>query len=258
MATGDFTTLKELRDRTGAGMVDCQNALTEANGDITQAVELLRKKGLEKAGKKADRTANEGTIAIARSADAVAVVALGCETDFVGRNADFIAAAQALADTLLGQTEADFAAFADAKIKNELTVKIGEKLQLNAAERLSGAVVGSYLHSNRKVAAAVVLDGGSETLATDLAMHVAASSPRYLAPDNVPADEVEQEKAIYREQMQGEGKPAEIIEKALTGKLNKFYGEVCLLKQPFVKDDSQTVEQILGGASITAFKRFTL
>ncbi len=241
----DIKIIKKLRERTGAGMVDCQKALAEAAGDLDKAVEILRKKGLEKAGKKAERETQEGLIAIAQQDQKVALVTLNCETDFVARNQEFIKAVNDLAQELLISDPEEFKKWAEAKIKNELIIKIGENIQLGDFVVLTGEVIGSYLHSNKKVAALVILSGGDQALAIDLAMQVAAMSPKYLEPAAVPADEIEKEKEIYREQLKNEGKPENVIAKIIEGKLNKFYSEVCLLKQPFIKDDEITVEQLI-------------
>lgn len=248
--------IKQLRERTGAGMTDCQKALVQANDDFNVAIELLRKKGLEKADKKAERTTKEGVIALAITPDKIAAVTLTCETDFVARNQEFLAAVQELANQLLTLPADQFAAVADAKIKNELIVKIGENMQLGAHGVTTGAVLGSYLHSNRKAAAVVALAGGTPELANDIAMHITAMSPKYLNPADVPAAELEKEKEIYRAQLKEEGKPDEIIEKALGGKVNKFYAEACLLKQQFIKDEDRTIEQLLNGVKITSFARY--
>ncbi|MEK7139185.1 MAG: translation elongation factor Ts [Patescibacteria group bacterium] len=252
-------TIKQLRERTGAGMVDCQKALAATNGDMTAAIDQLRKQGLEKAGKKAERSTAEGVIAVAKNAAAVAVVGLACETDFVARNADFVVAAQTLSDQLLASGDvAAFSPVANQKITGELMVKIGENMKLACADYVTGANVGSYLHSNQKIAAVVALSGGSADLAADLAMHVAASAPQYLAGADVPAEVVAKEREIYAEQMAGENKPAEVLVKIIDGKLNKFYAEVCLVKQPFVKDDSQTIEQLLGDVKVEKFARYQI
>lgn len=257
MSTLDL--IKKLRERTGAGMVDCQKALTEAAGDFDTAVELLRKKGLEKAGKKAERSTAEGVIALAASDGVVAVVGLACETDFVARNEDFIQSTQELAGELAASGDVvAFSAAADQKIASELIVKIGENIKLACADVVRGSVIGSYLHSNKKIAAAVALSGGTAELANDVAMHVAAMAPKYLRQADVPAAEIEKEKEIYREQMAGDSKPAEVIAKIIEGKLNKFYSEVCLLDQPFVKDDSQAVGQLLGDIAVEQFVRYQI
>jgi elongation factor Ts len=257
----DLQTVKQLREQTGAGMMDCQKALAEAGGDLSQAVEILRKKGLEKAGKKAERSTKEGLIALAKEGNKVAVVGLACETDFVARNEDFIQAVKEMSQKLLTTDLESFKTWAEEKIKNELIVKIGENMRLSASEVLIGEVIGTYLHSNKKVAAAVVLTGGSEELAVDLAMQVTAMSPKYLKPEDIPAEELAKEKEIYREQMAAQGvdnKPEVVKEKIIEGKLGKYYAEVCLLKQQFIKDDKMTVEQLLDEAEVVKFSRYSI
>ncbi|MFA4871606.1 MAG: translation elongation factor Ts [Patescibacteria group bacterium] len=270
----DTQTIVKLREQTGAGIGDCQKALEEAGGELTKAVEILRKSGEIKAAKKSDRSANEGVIAIARdglaSLDAsrsrqkVAAVVLNCETDFVARNDDFIKTADKLAQKLLESNIEEFGSWAEAVIKNELAVKIGENIKLSRYEILSGAVIGSYLHSNKKVAAVVVLTGGSDALAGDIAMHVAAMNPLYLDIQDIPPAVLEKEKEIYREQLKQRGKPAStqrgepenIWAKIIEGKLAKYYEDNCLLKQVFIKDEDKKIADLLSGVSIKQFSRY--
>ncbi len=256
----NLQTITTLRQMTGAGMVDCQKALAEVNGDLDQAVEILRKKGEAKAAKKADRVAKEGLIAFKGDTQKVAVIALNCETDFVSRGEDFINAVNEMVEKLYNEGDAGFAAWADAKIKGELIVKIGENIQLNSAEIVTGEVVGTYLHSNKKAAAIVVLKGGTPELASEVGMQAVAMSPAYLNPSDVPADILAKEKEIYLEQLKNEGKPADIAEKIVGGKINKFYEENCLNKQSFIKDDKMSVEKYLEskGATIVSFKRYQI
>ena len=250
--------VKKLRELTGAGMMDCSQCLEEAANDMDKAIEILRKKGLEKAGKKSERVTNEGLVAMAQDGKKIAVASLLCETDFVARNEIFVAAVDEFADKLLTTPEEEFKTWAQDKITDELIVKIGENLQLGDFGVIEGEVIGKYLHADKKQAAVVVLDGGAEELANDVAMQVVAMSPDYLVPEEVPADILEKEKDVYREQMKNEGKPEEVIEKIILGKLNKFYSEVCLVKQPFIKDDKQTIEQILGEAKAVKFARYRI
>ncbi|MFA5029470.1 MAG: translation elongation factor Ts [Patescibacteria group bacterium] len=254
----DLSTISQLREKTGAGIGDCKRALEEAGGEIDKAIEILRKKGEIKAAKKSDRATNEGLVAIIRSGARIAVASLACETDFVARNDDFIQAANQLAAKLLDTPKAEFVSWAEQVIKNELIVKIGENIKLGDYGVFSGAVLGSYLHSNKKVAAVVVLDGGSDELASELAMQVAALSPKYLQPADIPAPELEKEKEIYRENLKNEGKPENMFDKIIEGKLAKYYEEVCLQSQVFIKDDSQKISDLLvaAGASVKEFKRF--
>lgn len=258
----DIAQIKQLRDITGAGMSDCQNALAEANGDMEKAVESLRKKGQKIADKKSSRTASEGVIAISRNGNKVAVASVNCETDFVARNDGFINNVQEFADKLVNTSKEEFQAWAEDKIKNELIVKIGENLQLGKFDVIEGNVIGFYLHSNRKIASVVSLTGGNDEMARDIAMHATAMNPQYLRPEDIPSDVIEKEKDIYREQLKAEGKPENMIENILAGKVEKFYKDVCLIKQAFVKDDKMSIEQFLKSAgsdvTIDKFTRYSL
>lgn len=259
----DVKLIMKLRQTTGAGMVDCQNALTEANGNFDQAVEILRKRGEAKAAKKADRETKEGLIAFASKDNRLAVVQVACETDFVARNEDFIKTVNSYAERLLNMNLEEFKAWVETEIKNTLIVKIGENIKLIDARLYENEpVIGKYLHSNHKAAAVVVLSAGTPEVANDIAMQVVAMSPEYLNPESVPADVIAKEKEIYIEQLKKENKPDTIIEKIVSGKLNKFYEEVCLTKQLFIKDDKITVEKYLEmkapGAKIVKFDKFAL
>ncbi len=252
--------VKKIRQITGAGMVDVNKALTEANGDETLAIEILRKAGSKMAAKKADRVAKEGVLAIAKADSKVAVVELNCETDFVGRNPDFIAAVNVFAEKLLELGETEFATWANDEITNQLIVKIGENLVLGRYAIFEGENIGSYLHSNKKVVGIAVLKGGDQTLANDVAMHIAAMAPRYLQPAEVEAEVLDKEKEIYAEQLKAEGKPEAMLEKIMVGKVEKFYTEVCLVKQAFIKDDKKSIEKLLAenNASLEKFAYYSL
>ncbi len=258
----DLSQIKQLRDTTGAPMNDCQAALTESNGDMEKAIEILRKKGQKMADKKSSRVAKEGVISITKKDKKVAIVSLNCETDFVARNQDFINVVQEFADKLIDSKIEDFEIWANDKIKNELIVKIGENLQLGKCDIVEGSVIGHYLHSNKKIATIVVLSAGNEELAKDIAMHITAMSPQYLSPEDVPAEILEKEKEIYKEQLKTEGKPENIIENILNGKVEKFYKENCLTKQAFIKDDKISIEQLLKNSGenikIEKFTRYSL
>lgn len=259
----DLQTISQLREKTGAGVGDCQKALVEAEGDLTKAIEILRQKGEIKAAKKSDRATKEGVIALAQAPGKVAVVAINCETDFVARNVDFIEAVNGYAQKLLTADEAAaFKTWLTEEIKRELVIKIGENLQLSQVEILTGSVLGVYLHANKKLAAVVALEGGSESLANDLAMQVAAMAPKYLSPENVAVEELVKEKEIYQAQLKQENKPEAIWDKIIAGKLNKFYEEVCLLNQIYIKDESKKVSQLLSEAgdkaAIKFFQRFQI
>lgn len=256
--------IKKLRDQTGAGIVDIKKALDEAGNDETKAVEILRKSGQKIAAKKAERSTNEGLVALLKEGNRAGIVALACETDFVARNENFIAAVNQFAKRLLEKGKDGFDKWAAEEIQNNLIVKIGENIKLGAYDIVESGlageneIMGCYLHANNKIAAVVVLENGDEFKAKEVAMHVAAMDPLYLKPEEIPAEILEKEKEIYREQLKKEGKPAEMLEKILAGKLQKFYAEVCLLKQPYIKDDKLSIEKYLDGAEIKKFVRISL
>lgn len=262
----DSKLVMQLRAQTGAGVLDAKKALEETGGNLEQAIDFLRKKGAVKAAAKAERETKEGIIALVKQGNKVAVVQLACETDFVARNSDFVNTADEFAKKLLNVSKEEFKTWAEEKIKNELVVKIGENIQLGQFDVHTGEVLGTYLHSNKKVAAVVALSGGTEELANDLAMQVTAMSPKYLRPQDVPAEELAKEKEICREQLKKEGKPENILEKIVEGKLNKYYEEVCLLKQVYIKDEDLTIEKLLAQAaaqtgreiSVESFARYSL
>ena len=251
----DVKLISQLRDKTGAGLGDCKAALEEVGGDLDKALEVMRKKGEVKAAKKADRATKEGIVAIAKSGNKTAVVALACETDFVSRGEAFQSAVNAMADKLLNFSSEEFKVWADEQIK-DLVLKIGENIQLSNYGVFDGAVVGQYIHSNKKVAGITVLNSGDQAVADDIAMQIAAMSPRWLKPEEVDADILAKEKEIYREQLLGEGKPEAMIEKITEGKLAKFYEENCLLNQVFIKDDSKKIKDLLAGAEIVSWAKF--
>ncbi|HXZ60702.1 MAG TPA: translation elongation factor Ts [Steroidobacteraceae bacterium] len=262
-------TVKQLRERTGAGMMECKKALVETKGDLDAAAELMRRQGLAKADKKAARIAAEGVVMIAKGSDArtAAMVEVNCETDFVARGPDFRAFAQAVAESALAARPADLAALAEARLssgesveqrRRELVAKIGENISvrrfvvMTAPEQL-----GAYVHGTR-IGALVAVRGGDASLAYDLAMHVAASNPRYLSAAQVPADVVAKEREILTSQAQGEGKPPEIVAKMVEGRLRKALSEISLTGQAFIKDLDVTIEKLLKGAKaeVVAFERF--
>ena len=261
--------VKQLRERTGAGMMECKKALVETKGDLDAAAELMRKQGLAKADKKAARVAAEGVVAMARSGDAraAALVEVNCETDFVAREQDFRAFAQAVADCALALRPADLAALGESRLasgesveerRRNLVAKIGENISVRRfAVLTSPGHLGAYVHGTR-IGALTALEGGTASLAHDLAMHVAASNPRYLSAEQVPAAVVAKEREILTSQAQGEGKPPEIVAKMVEGRLRKVLGEITLAGQPFVKDPDVTVEKLLkgAGARVLAFERF--
>ncbi len=265
--------IAELRARTGAGMMDCKKALEEADGDMERAGEILRKKGIAKAEKRASRDAAEGTIVIEVSADGAAMVELNSETDFVARNESFQALARRLAEHALtvspvGVTREAFLAetMADGKTV-EATVKevsgtIGEAMTVKRVARFGGAV-GEYRHFNSQVGVLVEIDGAlgdeARAVAREIALHVASADPLAVTTDDIPAELIDRERRIAEEQVAAEGKPEAIRGKIVEGKVRKFAAERALMEQPFIKDESKTVAQLLAGvpgARVVRFVRF--
>ena len=264
--------VKQLRERTGAGMMECKKALVETGGDLEAAAEIMRKSGLAKADKKAARVAAEGRIAFAGSSDGRTgvLVEVNCETDFVAREGDFVAFADDVAKLALASGARSIEALLAAKGGDGITLeerrrvliaKIGENLSVRRLERLSApTVLGSYLHGAR-IGALVALDHGdaalAKELAKDLAMHVAAINPQYLDSSSVAPEHLAKEREILMAQAAAEGKPPAIVEKMVEGRLRKFLAEITLLGQPFVKDPDVTVEKLLkqAGAKIIDFAR---
>jgi elongation factor Ts len=256
--------VRQLRERTGAGMMECKRALVEVNGDLDAAAELMRKQGLAKADKKASRVAAEGVIATATSADgrAAVLVEINCETDFVARGDDFTGFARDVAAVTLAAKPADVEALGAQKLPSGETVdekrralisKLGENISLRRFERVeTTGLLGSYLHGTR-IGTLVAIEGGDAQLAKDLAMHVAASNPRYLTAAEVPAEDVAKERDIRVDIMKNDeknkGKPDAILVKIVEGGLNKWLGEITLLGQPFVKDDRLSIEKLVKGAN---------
>lgn len=260
--------VKELRERTGAGMMECKKALVEVGGDIEIAIEHMRKTGLAKADKKAGRIAAEGLIAFKASDDSkkAAMVEVNCETDFVTKGDDFKNFSSAVAQTALDNQPADVDALlaltmdggsSVADTTKTLIAKIGENTNVRRlATRATDGVLGVYMHSGR-IGVMVELQGGDEALAKDIAMHVAASKPSCVSEADVSAELIEKEKEIFTAQAAESGKPPEIVEKMVSGRIKKFLKEVTLLGQPFVKNPDQTVEQLLkaAGATVVGFDR---
>lgn len=263
--------VKELRERTGAGMMECKKALEASKGDIEVAIEELRKSGAAKAGKKAGRTAAEGAVVIAAASDnkSAVIVEVNSETDFVARDENFTGFVKAVGETARQSKALDVAALAAVKLHGsdktveearlELVTKVGENVQLRRLQHTSSnaAYVGSYLHGSR-IGVVVELDAVNEELARDIAMHVAASRPLVVSPDQVPQDLIAKEQEIFTAQAATSGKPKEIIEKMVVGRLKKFLDEVSLTGQPFVKDPDMTVGTLLAKnkANVLAFYRY--
>jgi len=255
--------VKELRERTGLGMMDCKKALVEAGGDMEKAIEDLRKASGLKAAKKAGRTAAEG-IVISRVAqdNSYAVVAeINSETDFVARDDSFLAYAARVADQAFSNREANVEKLlADGleDARSALVQKIGENINLRRVTLVEADVVDTYVHSNNRIAVLVALKGGDAGLARDIAMHVAAANPMVVRASDVPADVLDKEREIYSAQAAESGKPAEIVAKMVDGRIRKYVSEITLLEQQFVKDPEQTIAALLkkAGADLVSFVRY--
>ena len=264
-------TVKELRERTGAGMMDCKKALQEADGDIEKAIEDMRKSGMAKAAKKAGRVAAEGLVVIKQNTESsqVVIAEINSETDFVAKDESFISFCDQVAtciladqpadiDTLMGCTVADSGQTVEEK-RQQLVAKIGENTGIRRFSLLdsTAGVIGAYLHGVR-IGVIVELEGGDEALAKDIAMHIAASNPVCIAEENVPKELLDKEREILIAQAQESGKPQEIIEKMIGGRINKFLQEITLLGQPFVKDPDQSIAKLLesAGATTKTFIRY--
>ena len=248
--------VKELRDRTAAGMMDCKKALVEADGDIELAIENMRKSGAIKAAKKAGRIAAEGAIFAKTNGTTALIIEVNCETDFVAMDKSFLAFAEKVADIALANkvdsVEAlNALAYDDSTVEEArelLVAKIGENISVRRLQIVEGENLGAYVHS-RKIGVISVLTGGDADLAKDIAMHVAAAAPQFVKPEDVPADVVAKEKEIQLQIAIESGKPAEIAEKMVSGRMAKFTGEVSLTGQAFIKDPSMSVAKLLKGAS---------
>ncbi len=259
--------VKELRERTGAGMMECKKALVESDGDLSAAVEILRKSGQANADKKSGRVAADGRVVIKANGGKAVAVEINSETDFVAKDENFLAFTDAVAEAALASGQTDVAEFASDSLadgrsiesaRTELVTKVGEKISVRRIAQIQGAgPIGFYTHG-AKIGAIVALEGGDEGLARDIAMHVAAINPNCVDESGVPAETLENERRILTEQAQDSGKPAEIIEKMVTGRVAKFLKEITLVGQPFVKDPDITVGKLLAGAnaSVTSFIRF--
>ncbi|MBR3697423.1 MAG: elongation factor Ts [Clostridia bacterium] len=265
------TLVKELREKTGAGMMDCKKVLTETNGDMEKATELLRERGIAKAAKKSGRVAAEGMVASSVSNDKKvgAIVEVNAETDFVAKNEEFREFVQNIANIVSMENPADIDSLLKLSYKNNdktvqevLTDKIatiGENITIRRFVRFeSEGLVESYIHGDGKIAVLVDFKKGDSEIAKDICMQIAAARPEYVAREEVPNEVVQKEMEILKVQAMNEGKPAEIAEKMVQGRIGKFYAEVCLLDQEFVKDPSQKVSSIVSskGAEIVRFSRF--
>jgi len=260
--------VKALRDKTGAGMMDCKKALKETDGDIDKAVDYLREKGISKAAKKADRIAAEGLSNVMSDGNKAVVYELNSETDFVAKNENFIKLLNDLgkvilasdAKTLEDALKVDLNGQTIEEVVTEATSKIGEKLTLRRVEvieKTDDQVFGEYVHMGGNISALTVLNGSDEGVAKDVAMHVAAINPRYLNQSEISEDVINHEREVLRNEALNEGKPEHIVDKMVEGRLNKFLKEICLVNQPFVKNPDVTVENFAkeSGSSIVSFTR---
>ena len=264
--------VKDLRTQTGAGMMDCKKALVEAEGDIAKAVDILREKGLSQAAKKASRVAAEGAVGSAVSEDGKTgtILEVNCETDFVGTNEDFRNLAASIADQILAVNPADVEALLDSEIDakkvrdlvTEAVAKIGENISVRRFVRYESAEgkVYSYIHGGGKIGVLVEMIGADDELGKDIAMQVAAANPSYLDRTQVSQAEIDHEKEVLAVEARNEGKPENIIEKMVIGRINKYYKEVCLVDQEFIKDGDLTISKLLKSknASVVRFARYQL
>jgi elongation factor Ts len=258
--------VKQLRERTGAGMMECKKALVETDGDLDAAADLMRKTGMAKADKKASRVAAEGTVAIERSGLSAVLIEVNCETDFVARGDEFQEFARRLANAALtgaaGSVDALLASTSGTTTLEEqrraLIAKIGENISVRRFVKITApGALGTYIHGGR-IGSLVALEGGDDPLARDLAMHVAAVNPAFIDAGEVPAEVLDKERDILTEQTKGEKKPPEIIAKMVEGRLRKYLAEITLMGQPFVKDPETTVEKLVkkAGAKVVKFVRY--
>ena len=261
--------IKQLRELSGAGMMDCKKALEESGNNLEAAMEILRKKGIAKAAKREGREANEGVILLSVNSENNEgyMLELNAETDFVARNEKFTTLAEKILEVIKTNKPADIEALLALpmdsstvkEVIDELSGTIGEKMGVKQFAVLTGATVAGYSHLGGKIGVLVALDAaGKNELAGDIAMQIAASNPSYVDPSEVPAEVIAKEKEIETEVLTKEGKPAQVIEKILVGKMNKYFENNCLVKQEFIKDDSKKVEQMLEGSKVISFKRFSL
>ncbi len=264
--------INKLRQQTGAGMMDCRKALTESNGDFEAAIDYLRKKGQKVAALRGDREAKEGVVIAQTTADHKTgyIINLSCETDFVSKNAEYIAFAQSIMDAVINadikSADAVNEITVDGEILsdklNEQIAKIGEKISVSRFERIDAPYVSAYIHGNYRMGVIVGFNQEAEETGKDVAMQIAAMNPIAIDQDSVPAEMIAREKNIAIEQVKAEGKPAEMAEKIAIGKVNKFFKESTLLAQPFVKDNNKSVADFLksvdSNLQITEFKRVAL
>ena len=254
--------VKELREKTGLGLMDCKKALEESQGDMELAIEELRKTSGIKASKKSGRSAADGLIAIKSQDDQYFMIEVNCETDFVARDDSFVEFTSQTLDSYVSNPESsleEILAKGAEDSREKIVQKLGENIVIRRiAKTNESSVTGSYLHSNQKIGCIVSLEGGDESLANDIAMHASATDPMAVTPSDIPTETVEKEREIFRAQSEGSGKPPEIVEKMIEGKVAKFLSEVSLTEQDFVKDPNVKISQLLkeNNANILNFIRY--
>tara|TARA_E500000081_G_scaffold141029_1_gene158610 strand:- start:471 stop:1328 length:858 start_codon:yes stop_codon:yes gene_type:complete len=262
MSTISASQVKELRQKTGLGLMDCKKALEGANGDIDLAIDELRKTSGIKASKKSGRSAADGLVAITSNDENHFMIEINCETDFVARDDSFIAFTNETLEAYSSNPDSSLEQLLESGIEDnreKLVQKLGENIVVRRVTKTEGSsITGSYLHSNHKIGCIVSLEGGSESLANDIAMHAAATDPIAISPSDIPQEVVAKEREIFKAQSEESGKPAEIIEKMIEGKVSKFLSEVSLTEQDFVKDPNSKISQLLkdNNANITSFTRY--
>ena len=260
--------VKELREITGAGMMDCKKALVECEGDKDKAIDYLREKGIAKAAKKAGRIASEGVVAAASDGSTACIVEVNSETDFVAKNENFQNLVKKIAEHIVATKPADMDALnaseldgkTVAEVMTEAVASIGEKLSLRRFEVYTSedGKLATYIHMGGKIGVIVELSGGADELGKDVAMQIAAAKPQCIGRDDVDADALAHEREVLRKQALEEGKPEKIVEKMVDGRINKYYKEVCLVEQEFVKDSDKTIKDILAGVEVRRFARFEM
>ena len=260
--------VKELREITGAGMMDCKKALVECEGDKDKAIDYLREKGIAKAAKKAGRIASEGVVAAASDGKTACIVEINSETDFVAKNENFLALVKKIAEHIVACKPADMDALnasqmdgkTVAEVMTEAVASIGEKLSLRRFEvyTTEDGQLATYIHMGGKIGVIVELSGGDKTLGKDVAMQIAAAKPQCIGREDVDQEALAHEREVLRKQALEEGKPEKSVEKMVDGRINKYYKEVCLVEQEFVKDSDKTIKDILAGVEVRRFARFEM
>lgn len=264
-----MSNIKILREKSGAGMVDCKKALEESGGDIEKAMDFLRKKGIAKAAKRSGREASEGVVMVATNEDGNEgyLLEINSETDFVSRNEKFQKIAQDAFDLLKTSKPADLAGLLSLSMENgtleenlaSLSGTIGENIGIKRFAVLKGVSVAAYSHAGGRMGVLVSLNkAGEADLAKEVTMQIAASNPKYIKREEVPVEEMEREKEIYKETLKKEGKPEQMMEKIISGKLDKYYEDVCLLEQEYIKDEGKKIKDILNGVEVEKFIRYSL